>query len=182
MAKRKRDQSLGDGVYFSANDYVGFTPRLVIMFVDSAVLLTIAWLLAFIWPNFVGDFNGAFVLTLGFALWLYVVPLKRSQFRTIGYRLVRAKLVTLKGQRPSLIMLTFRSLLWMFGPCNFVLNLIWCGIDDDRQTIRDRFSNMCLVKNDAEPIGKGEIHLAYFNAFGYALTFPHVVHPKATES
>ncbi len=178
--KRKRDRSLGDGVYFDANDYIGFSPRLVILAVDTIVLQVIAWILAFIWINIAGDYNGVFVAMLLFASWLYVVPLKRSKFRTIGYRITGAKLVTLQGTRPSLTMMTFRSLLWMFGPCNVVLDLIWCGIDDDRQTMRDRFSNMCLVKNDADPIGNGEVHLAYFNAFSYSLAFPHVVHPKAT--
>ena len=182
MTKRQRDRSLGDGVYFAANDYIGFSPRLVIMFVDTAVLLAIAWLLTFVWLIVMGVFTGVFALIVGLAFWLYLVPLKRSKTRTIGYRLMRVKLVTLKGQRPSLMMLTFRSLLWIFGPCNFVLDLIWCGIDDDRQTMRDRFTYMCLVKNDAEPIGTGEVHLAYFNAFGYALTLPHVVHPKTAGS
>lgn len=179
MTHRQRDRSLGDGVYYAADDYIGFSPRLVILFVDTAVLLVIAWFLAFIWLNITFEFNVAFLVTVGLAIWLYVVPLKRSKTRTIGYRLMGAKLVTLKGQRPSLLMLTFRSLLWLFGPCNFVVDLIWCGIDDDRQTIRDRFTNMCLVKNDAEPIGTGEVHLAYFNAFGYTFAFPHVCHPKA---
>jgi hypothetical protein len=82
----------------------------------------------------------------------------------------------------SLPMLTFRSLLWMFGPCNFEFDLISCGIDDDRQTMRDRFTNMCLVNKSAEPIGTGEVHLAYFNAFGYTLAYPHVCHPKAVGS
>ncbi|MEO8498066.1 MAG: RDD family protein [Planctomycetota bacterium] len=178
MTHRRRDRSLGDGVYFAAEDYIGFSPRIVILIVDSAVLLVIVWALAFIWLNMFGEYDQLFPWILGLAIWLYVVPLKRSKTRTIGYRMVGARLVTLKGHRPSLMMLTFRSLLWMFGPCNFVFDLIWCGIDDDQQTMRDRFTYMCLVRNGAEPIGTGEVHLAYVNAFGYTLALPHVVHPK----
>lgn len=182
MKPRKRDRSLGDGVYFAADHYIGLGPRILILIVDSIALATIAWLIAFIWLNVMGDYDRVFACTVTLAIWLYLVPLKRSQTRTVGYRLTGVKLVTLKGQRPSLFMLTFRSLLWLFGPCNLLIDLIWCGIDEDSQTIRDRFSNMCLVKNDAAPIGTGEVHLAYFNAFGYTFTFPHVVHPKSADS
>jgi uncharacterized RDD family membrane protein YckC len=178
MASRTRDRSLGDGVYFVADDYIGLGPRILILVVDGVVLAAGVWLLAFLWLNLRRNYDGVFACVVTLAIWLYLVPLKRSDIRTIGYRLTRAKLVTLKGQRPSLFMLTFRSLLWMFGPCNILFDLIWCGIDDDRQTMRDRFSNMCLVRNDATPIGTGEVHLAYFTAFGYALAYPHVVHPK----
>jgi uncharacterized RDD family membrane protein YckC len=181
MTPPQRDRSLGDGVYYRAEDYIGFGPRILILIVDAIVLVAIMWLIAFGWGSMIGDYNRVFTGTLALVTWLYVVPLKRSAFRTIGYRLTGARLVTLKGQRPSLFMLTFRSLLWMFGPCNFVLDLIWCGIDDDRQTMRDRFTSMCLVRNRADPLGTGEVHLAYFNAFGYTLAYPHVVHPKAGE-
>ena len=47
-----------------------------------------------------------------------------------------------------------------------------------QDTMRDRFSNMCLVRNDASPIGAGEVHLAYFTALNYTLAYPRVVHPK----
>jgi hypothetical protein len=33
-----------------------------------------------------------------------------------------------------------------------------------------------VVANRAEPVGRGEIHLAYFNAGGFNLTYPHVTH------
>ena len=43
--------------------------------------------------------------------------------------------------------------------------------------MRDRLTNMCLVRNRADPIGTGEVLLAYFTAFGYTLAYPHVIHP-----
>jgi uncharacterized RDD family membrane protein YckC len=178
MTQRQRDRSLGDGVYFKSDDYVGLGPRIVILIVDTLVLVAIVWVIAFAWMGFIGDYIGGFSGIIALVVWIYSVPLKRSKLRTIGYRLAGAKLVTLKGKRPSLFMLTLRSLLWMFGPWSLFFDWIWCGIDDDRQTIRDRFTSMCLVRNHASPIGSGEIHLAYFNAFGYSLAYPHVVHPK----
>ncbi len=182
MRQTSCDRSLGDGVYFAPDDYIGLGPRIVVFVVDSIVLAALLWIVAFLWFNTIGDYPGTFLLLAISLIWVYLVPLKRSDTRTLGFRTVGCKLVTLKGSRPSNSMLTFRTLLWMFGPCNFLLDLIWCGIDDDRQTMRDRFSNMCLIRNNAEPIGTGEIHLAYFNAFGYNLMYPRVVHPKASAS
>jgi uncharacterized RDD family membrane protein YckC len=78
--------------------------------------------------------------------WIYEVVLKRSAMRTIGYRLTGCRIVNLQGQPPSLFALTFRAFLWMFGPFNLLFDLFWCGIDDDRQTLRDRFAETCLTK------------------------------------
>jgi uncharacterized RDD family membrane protein YckC len=178
MVQKTRDRSLGDGVYFAADDYVGLGPRVVILFVDTVVLIAIVWLLSFVWLSFKDDYTAVFVGLTTLTIWFYVVPLKRSSIRTVGYQLVGAKLVTLQGGRPSLFMLTFRSLLWVLGPFNLLFDLIWCGIDDDRQTMRDRYSYMCLVKNSAQPIGTGEIHVAYCYAMGYNFAYPRVVHPK----
>jgi len=179
MNQRPRDRSLGDGVYYCPEDYIGLGPRILILFVDAIVLVAIVFVIGV--PTFLvaGDNQVAGWIILA-AIWLYSVPLKRSNFRTIGYRLAGVKLVTLKGQRPSLFMLTFRSLLWLFGPFNLLFDLMWCSADDDRQTMRDRFSNMCLVRNNASPIGAGEVHLAYFTAMNYTLAYPRVVHPKPT--
>lgn len=78
--------------------------------------------------------------------------------------------------------MTFRMLLWAFGPFNLLFDLLWSGIDDDRQTLRDRFAGTCVVKNRAEPIGTAEIHLTYYYAFGFALMYPRVMRRKRAES
>jgi len=182
MKQTSRDRSLGDGVYFAPHDYIGLGPRIIVFIIDSIVLVAMIWIAAFLWFNAIPDNAATFLFVAIALIWAYLVPLKRTDVRTLGYRTVGGKLVTLKGTRPSNLMLTFRTLLWMFGPCNFLLDLIWCGIDDDQQTMRDRYSNMCLVRFTAQPIGTGEIHLAYFNAFGYNLIYPRVVHPKAQTS
>ena len=178
MTPRTRDRSLGDGVYFNPHDYVGFGRRLLIFIIDVPLLVMIQAVMAMVWAVAIGEFTPTFSLLALLTTWLYVVPLKRSRFRTLGYRLLGCKLVTFQGTRPSLIALTFRSLLWIVGPLNFLLDIIWCSLDDDRQTMRDRFSGMCLVRNNAEPIGTGEVHLAYLNTLGYNFAYPRVVHPK----
>ena len=179
---RQRDRSLGDGVYFAASNYVGLGPRIVILIVDTVALGVILSVFTFAWLVLVGTFDGAFQSLAILTMWPYSVPLKRSRFRTLGYRIAGARLVTLSGQRPSLFMMTVRSLLWLITPFNIVLDLIWCGIDEDRQTLRDRYTSMCVVHNDAVPVGTGEIHLTYFTAFGYAYFYPHVVRPKTVEA
>jgi uncharacterized RDD family membrane protein YckC len=178
MGQLKRDRSLGDGVYFAPEDYVGIGPRIVILLIDSLFLIALVWLIAFAWVNFIGEYSWLFAFLLLSAIWAYLVPLKRSKFRTFGYRISGCKLVTLQGKRPSILMLTIRLFLFLLGPFIFATDIVWCGVDDDRQSLRDRYTYMCLVRNAAEPIGTGEIHLAYFDGFGYNLTFPCVVHPK----
>jgi uncharacterized RDD family membrane protein YckC len=182
MPRATRDRSLGDGVYFAPSEYVGLGPRLVVFLVDSIVIAILLWLLAFVWVNTQGDYTITFALIAAGAVWLYVAPVKRSSFRTLGYHLMGCRLVTLQGEPPSLVMLTFRSLLWMIGPFNSVFDFIWCGVDEDRQTLRDRYSSMCLIKHHAKPIGAGEVHLAYYDAFGYNLVYARVVHPQAKGS
>lgn len=178
MRQRFSDNSLGDGVYFAPHDYVGLGPRIPIFIIDSNVLVAVICFVTFAWLTLIGGHPNELTMLLGFCIWLYVVPVKRSKTRTLGYWLLGCRLVTLQGNRPSLLKLTVRSMLWVFGPFNFLFDLIWCSIDEDRQSLRDRFTSMCLVKNHAQPIASGAIHLAYYNAASWNLIFPHVVHRK----
>ena len=174
------DQSMGDGVYYGADQYVGFGRRFAIFLIDGIVLFaalvaaSTAWIFAFDVEHF-----GMLCLADAVLAWAYLVPLKRSRLRTLGYRLTRARLVTLRGERPSLFMLSFRELFWVLGPGMLVNDFIWCGIDTDRQALRDRFSGICVVRSSAEPEGPGRIHLAYYFSMGYNLRFPWVVHPTS---
>jgi hypothetical protein len=59
---------------------------------------------------------------------------------------------------------------------------MWCCADDDRQTMCDRYCGLCLVRNDAGPIGTGEVHLAYCTAVNYTLAYPRVVHPTKAKT
>jgi uncharacterized RDD family membrane protein YckC len=175
MAEKYIDRSLGDGVYYAASDYVGLGLRIVIAIVDSLILL-FAWALLAIAGQLVG-LPGFFVLLGIVFFWWYEVPLKRSRFRTLGYWLTGSKIVNLRGERPSLFLLTVRALLtWGFGPYYWFFNLFWCGIDDDRQTLADGYAKTCLVKLRAEPIGNGSVQLAWYFAGGMALSYPRVVY------
>ena len=88
------------------------------------------------------------------------------------------EIVNLQGTRPSIFPMTLRLLLWIFGPFNLLVDLCWLGADTEQQSLRDCYSGTYVVRNKAEPIGKGPIHLAYYTGLGMTLTYPRVVRPK----
>ena len=179
-----RDNSLGYGAYYRIEDYPGTVRRIVVFLLDSAFLLTIGialWIAiltisANIDPTH--DPSGAFFLVWISSIWLYLVPLKRSRFRTFAYRVLGLMIVTTKGERPSLFALTFRMLMWIFGPFNFLLDLIWLGADTECQSLRDCFAGTYVVRVGAEPLGFAPVHLTRYTASGMALSYPRVCRPK----
>jgi len=177
MALRERDRSLGTGVYYAPHDYVGIGRRLLILVIDGIVLSFILFIFLLFWIAIGGGPPVVFTVAVFSIAWIYAVLFKRSPLRTVGYWLTGCQLVNLQGQRPSLFAITFRSLLWMFGPFNLLFDVLWCGIDTDRQTLRDRFAETCLINDKAMPIGAGEIHLTYYDIGSFNLMYPRVVHP-----
>jgi uncharacterized RDD family membrane protein YckC len=180
MPAGQADHSLGTGVYYASEDYVGFAPRLLILAVDllviAAALMVTTSLVLIVSAGNEGLMFAANLLIV----WLYLVPLKRSRTRTVGYWLTGCRLVTLKGTRPSLLTLTMRLGLWGFGPANVFFDVIWCGIDQEEQTLRDRFTSVCVVRNRAEPLGEAAIHMAYYTVMGYCIILPRVQRPVVT--
>ncbi|TWU27984.1 RDD family protein [Novipirellula artificiosorum] len=172
------DHSLGNGVYYDINDYPGFLRRLAVFMIDSLVLVVIGILLWMVIASFSiannapYDPSGIFYLVWIVAVWIYLVPLKRSRVRTIAYRLLSLKIVTTRGERPSLFTMTFRMLMWMFGPFNLVIDLIWLGADTEQQSLRDCYVGTYVVRNTAEPIGEGPMHLTRYNAAGFSISYP----------
>lgn len=178
MVIRKRDNSLGRGVYFAPGDYVGTMRRIVILVVDLGVLLGMYLVLATLFMMISGELNTSFKLIYLLCVWAYLTILKASRIRTLGYRLTGSQIINLRGKKPSIVRMTFRLLLWSLGPFNLIFDLLWSSIDDDYQTLRDRFAGTCVVNNDAKPIGTAEIHLMYYDACGWALMYPRVMRPK----
>jgi uncharacterized RDD family membrane protein YckC len=190
MPTRKRDHSLGEGVYYTDDDYIGIVRRLVILCIDLTVIvlvgITLAGALIYVYPQVSAKTAARLVffswLTYGVLAVAYLTVVKASQLRTIGYRLTGTKIVDLRGKRPAAWRMVFRFSLWIFGPFSLFFDLIWAGADQDRQTIRDRFAGTCVVRHKAEPAGCGEIHLAYFTGGGYALVYPRVIHREPGEN
>ena len=184
---RSRDRSLGEGVYYKKIAYAGLVRRLIVIVIDSILLIgfgILLWLLLlfFAWDADTGDFtwNPSVLFWVAWlaTVWVYLAVLKPSKWRTVGYRLTGLKIVTIRGQRPSLFRMTFRMLLWMFGPFNLLLDLMWLGADSEQQSLRDCYAGTYVVRLDAEPIGHAPVHLAYYTAFCFTLVYPHVVRPK----
>jgi uncharacterized RDD family membrane protein YckC len=149
--------------------------RMLVYVINGFVLLCL--LIGFVFVS--ADLFGEWVLPgCLLIVWGYVVLLKPTRLRTVGYRVAGCRIVNLQGERPSVFRMTFRSLLWIMGPFNLLIDLFWCASDDDRQTLRDRFAGTCVIRNDARPVGTGEVHLTRFNALGYALAYPAVVHRR----
>ncbi len=178
------DHSLGDAEYYAAEDYVGFGTRLLIMFVDSLVLVLFGVAL---WMPLVALFlagiiefdpSGYFWLVYLFVIWIYLGPVKRSNFGTIGFRIFAVRLVSARGGRPTLVNMTFRMMMWMFGPFSIVLDLLWLGADSESQSLRDCYLGTYLIKRKAMPIGRAPLHLTCYNAMGFVLSYPRVCRPR----
>ncbi len=172
-----KDHSLGEGVYYAANDYIGVLRRIAILAIDFTVLFFLGFIVEWVTTEPLDDPTDAFFFSHVALVWTYLTILKPSKVRTVGYWLTGSRIVNLRGQRPSILRMTFRLLLWVFGPFNLLFDLIWAGIEDDRQTLRDRYAGTCVIKNGAEPMGTGEIHLTHYNANGLTLTYPRVSRP-----
>ena len=178
------DNSLGDADYYDPKDYVGIGKRMLVMFVDAFVIFVlgiILWLpclLLIMSGNLESDPSGLFWLIYLALVWIYLAPIKRSTFGTIGYKLLGIKLVAAKGGRPSLISMTMRMMMWMFGPFNFVLDLLWLGADSENQSLRDCYLGTYLVNRNAIPSGRAPLHLTRYTAMGFALAYPRVCRPK----
>ena len=179
------DSSLGDGIFFDRDAYAGCLSRLMVIIVDSIVLNVAGvaiWvpLVMLLWDPKTGRTPDALFLVLWIAvIWFYLTVIKRSRLRTIGYRLAGLQIVTTNGARPTVAAMTFRLLLWIFGPFNFVLDFVWLGADPERQTLRDCYACTYVVRANARPSGDGPIHLTRYFAAGLAPSYPRVIRPTS---
>jgi len=107
------------GVYYSRGDYVGVARRMLIDLVDFLAALALSALAvaaAFMAPTAVAE--RLWLPLTAFVWFAYFVLLKRSRFRTLGYRIAGAQIVDLTGGRPSIFSLSARLVFVLFGPLN----------------------------------------------------------------
>ncbi|WP_037199991.1 RDD family protein [Rhodopirellula baltica] len=178
------DRSLGDGVYFDRDAYPGIVRRSVAMMIDAVLLSLIGlanWLLLLLVFYALEFTTTPDTLHLGMFLtfiWLYMTVVKRSRFGTVGYWLCGIRIIDLRGNRPSLTRMTFRLVMWTFGPFNFIVDLIWLGADSEQQTLRDCYCGTYVVRSTAQPQGTAALHLTRYFATGLAPSYPRVVRPR----
>lgn len=129
MQDRAGRTAVDRGVYFSKRDYASVWRRIAI-----------------------GTTVFAALSAIGFC---YFVLLKWWR-RTLGYA-GGVRIVTLRGERPSLLTLTTRFLFATFGPANIILDLLWIGNDPHRQALRDKSAQTYVIRKDAKPAGRGSL-------------------------
>ena len=146
--------------------------------IDFTLLLTvvvaITLLVVFILP--IGEQASRSVLfwsgiALGF---VYLVLLKHSRFRTLGYLIGGIRIVSLQGQRPSIWSLTIRALFVFLGPLNMLIDILWVTNDERRQALRDKLAHTYVILDRAIPVGQGAIVYASYTIFGANFLFAEV--------
>lgn len=152
------------GCYFHPRDCVGLGGRFVILAIDFLAALTIVILIP--------PVAGPFVTLVG--VWIYLVVLNATPFRTLGYRLVGARVVTLNGQSVNVFQLSYRMLITMLGIGNPLLDLCWMDLDRNRQTLRDKLAGTYVIRMNAEPAGRGTIQQSRIFAAGYTFVYQKV--------
>ena len=100
-------------VVYRRQDYIGAGRHLVIFIVDLVVLIVLIALIhvgiAAIFPIRADAAFLAFGLSVALA-WAYLAVLKPSRIRSPGYWVTGAKIVTVRGERPSVARMTLRLL------------------------------------------------------------------------
>lgn len=158
-------------VYYSDADYLSVTRRLLIDGVDTFVAVFAAWLVWLIcgWgaPE---EISVLIWMTAFLVVFLaYFVVLKGSRFRTLGYVLAGARIVSLTGERPSYATLLGRLAFAIFGPLNYLFDLLWVSSDPRRQALRDKFAHTYVIRNSAMPAGTGQVVYGTYMVFGWTI-------------
>jgi uncharacterized RDD family membrane protein YckC len=166
------------GVRYSPDAFAGFFRRFAIVAIDLAVLIALGALLVPIaealWPDDPATRLKAFFLVCSGIAWAYLTLLEASRIGTLGFRIMGTKIVTLQGEPPSLWKMTFRLLLWVLGPINALIDILWIAGDPWKQTLRDKFAGTYVVRRGAEPIGHAPLRLNRYTLLGYSLVFYEV--------
>ena len=169
---------LADGVYFRREDYASFWLRVLVDLIDLVTFGALCGALVIpvevLFPPDRALLNLMVLMTVAIAL-SYFVILKRSRFRTLGYRLGRVKIVALDGQVPGYMALTLRLMFSMLGPVNWLLDLIWLSNDANRQALRDKFANTYVVNVNAQPAGTGSVVFRHYHILVYNCMFREVL-------
>jgi hypothetical protein len=163
-------------VYYRAEDYLGVMKRLLVDFVDAGLAAAVSWIITFVVVVISPSYNTVLMSMIVWgAVWtLYFVVLKGSRFRTLGYVLAGARIVNFRGERPGRLALLGRLAFLVFGPTNFVIDLLWVSSDPCGQALRDKFAHTFVVRKDAVPAGTGRIGYPTYMVFGWTLMLAEV--------
>jgi len=169
---------MSEGVYYDRRDYAGFWRRLAVDAIDFPVLFILVVLvsavLISIFPNPEAASPHILFWSGVVISFLYLVVLKRSSLRTLGYRLGRVRIVGLQGERPSIWQLTLRAIFVFLGPLSMVVDVLWLTSDSHRQALRDKFAHTYVIRSQAVPVGHGPVVHATYTILGTGFLFAEV--------
>jgi uncharacterized RDD family membrane protein YckC len=156
-----------EGVAYQQADYAGLVRRIAAGGIDFVVILFLPAILALPFSGLLERLPRlAFLWWLGIA-WLYLVVLKRSRLRTLGYRMTGVKIVDLHGGRPKLWRLTLRSLFAFCGPLAPVLDFLWISGNPQKRALRDLLGQTYVVRNNAQPVGRVPLRYHTYDIWTY---------------
>jgi len=165
------------GVYFRREDYASFWVRVLVDVIDfflfGLICLALLILAMVMLPPTRSTVNLMSLMYVALAF-SYFVALKRSRFRTIGYRVGRVRIVSLDGQIPGYSSLIVRLLFGLLGPLNWLIDVPWVCNDKNRQALRDKFANTYVIKANAQAAGQGRIVFRQYHILWYNCLFREV--------
>ena len=180
-----RQEGSTNPMVYRREDYVGAIRHLVIFAVDSCVLFLLfpLTLIAIPFGNLRSNNPMPFVVPFWLILcWVYLTVLKPSRFRSVGYWIADARIITIYGKPPSPWRMTMR-LMWAalylvpYFTVSIFTDLIWTTMNVERQMLRDLIAETRLIRNQAKPIGVGKVSRCLFTGLGIAVFYARV-HPK----
>jgi hypothetical protein len=62
----------------------------------------------------------------------------------------------------------------VFGPLNYLMDILWLSSDAHRQALRDKFTQTYVVRKNAQPAGTGKLIYRYYEIFGYNFLFREI--------
>jgi uncharacterized RDD family membrane protein YckC len=178
MAASSSATPFNEGVFFASQDCASLSTRIYADVIDF-VVIWLAWIIGVALAVVTGHVYYESMFWWLLFVYLYLTVLKVSPVRTLGFRLTGVKVLTLRGERPSILRMSFRLLLWFLGPFNWFYDLLWLSGDECQQTLRDKIAGTYVVKQNAIPLGRGPIRLKRLFCWGMNFACLEVKKPEA---
>lgn len=159
------------GVIYDISSYASFWRRLLADVIDITILIILYITLMVIASE---DLWKLFMLIWFGLSFVYLVIIKASPIRTIGYRLTDLRLIDLKGNRVTIWRSVVRMFFAFLGPLNYGLDLLWIPGDPSKQALRDKFAGTLVIKNMTKPVGNGKIVYMQYFFMGWSIVFSEV--------
>lgn len=164
------------GVVFKEEDYAGFWRRLIILIVDLFVVIVITtpcYLAdSYRYEEYYSDNELVFFYVGMFLSYLYLTVLKASKIGSIGQIVTGTEILTIRGRRPNIFLMTYRLLFWLVGPVNFIADLAFIYMNKEKRTLRDGLCNTIVLKRSADPISNtAEIRNIRVMVFGFYILY-----------